>query len=892
MSELISPLSTGEIVAKNYQILGRVGAGGMGVVYRARDLKLERTVALKFLPLGLNPSAGDKDRILKEARIASSLDHPNIGSIYGIDETPNGGIFIVMAFYDGQTLAERIDTQERIPMPEALDIAAQIAKGLAEAHSHNIVHRDIKPSNILLTGNRVVKIVDFGLAHIIEVTATLTHGTAGTASYMSPEQSQGKVADQRSDIWSLGVVMAEMSTGENPFKRENLSATLIAILNEPPGALEGAPLELQQIVYCALSKDPNRRYQNCLQMMKHLEHAKKSLVVAEDLEETQSLNEKTGAAAFRRARAAASKSVWTSAAQPVRNWTLMTGAVVLLVGVALGVFALYPPARVLLNKAGNKPVANTSTLPQKEVLAVLPFQVVAGNEKLTALGQGVVESLTTKLGRLSENHSLEVIPARNLRERGITTLAEARKQLGADLGLTVNLQESGELIRVTYSLVDGQTGSAIAGDSVTVPAADPFSVEDDVAEGAVKALQLRLPPEEHTALKIHGTSSPASYNYYLQARGYLLNFASPENVENAILMLKEALRVDPNFGPAKAALGEAYWRKYWLTKDKDWTTLAKEECDGAVALGNAGSAGHSCLGLIADGTGEYPAAVKEYKQALALEPSNQNAYIGLALAYEHAGSISDAEQTYQRVIGAYPNSPYSYNSLGTFYLRQHQFDKAAKMFQRVIALAPEGYGAYVNLGASYNDMGQYDRAIEPLSKSISMRPSYAAYINLGVAYDGMRRFADGAAAYEKAIELNPQQFITWGNLGEARYYQGNKAGAFQAYRKAVELATEQLKVNPHDPDVLSNLANYYSVLGDRDHAMLCLKQALQYGENDKDILVDAASVYNHLGETGPALEWIGKALQEGYPASKISEASEFRNLRDDPAFQATLAKQR
>jgi tetratricopeptide (TPR) repeat protein len=156
----------------------------------------------------------------------------------------------------------------------------------------------------------------------------------------------------------------------------------------------------------------------------------------------------------------------------------------------------------------------------------------------------------------------------------------------------------------------------------------------------------------------------------------------------------------------------------------------------------------------------------------------------------------------------------------------------------------------------------------------------------------MRRFADGAAAYEKAIELNPQQFITWGNLGEARYYQGNKAGAFQAYRKAVELATEQLKVNPHDPDVLSNLANYYSVLGDRDHAMLCLKQALQYGENDKDILVDAASVYNHLGETGPALEWIGKALQEGYPASKISEASEFRNLRDDPAFQATLAKQR
>ncbi len=485
---------------------------------------------------------------------------------------------------------------------------------------------------------------------------------------------------------------------------------------------------------------------------------------------------------------------------------------------------------------------------------------------------------------------LEIIPARNLQERGVTSLAEARQQFGANLGLAVTLEQSGELIRVSYSLLNAQTGSVLGGDSVTVPAADAFSVEDDVAAGAVKALQLKLQPEEQTALKIHGTSNPAAYNYYLQARGYLLNFTSAENVENAILMLKEALKTDPNFGAAKAALGEAYWRKYWLTKDKHWTALAKQECDNAVTMGNAGAAGHACLGLVADGTGQYSEAATEYQRALDLEPGNEDAYVGLALAYEHQGAINEAEQTYQRAIESHPNSPYSYNSLGTFYLRRDQYDKAVQMFQKVIALAPEGYGAYVNLGATYVNMGRYADAVEPLKKSISIRPSYAAYVNLGAAYFGLNNYAEVVSADEEAIKLNPRQFITWGNLGEARYYTGARNEAMAAYRKAVELANEELKVNPHDPDVLSNLANYYSMLGDRDHALLYLQQALQYGHNDKEILVDAASVYNHLGETGVAVEWLGKAVQAGYPVSRITGNPEFRNLNDNPGYRQLTEK--
>jgi serine/threonine-protein kinase len=594
---------------------------------------------------------------------------------------------------------------------------------------------------------------------------------------------------------------------------------------------------------------------------------------------------------LRRYVAEASRSAWIPAHQPpARRMGLVIAVATLAVLMAAAVAAVvfYRPGKRLASGKGE--AQSESALPRMPVLAVLPFKAIAGDEKLTALGEGVVESVTDKLGRLTENRMLEVIPGRNLQQRGVTSLAEARKQLGANLALSVNLERSGELIRVSYSLVNAETGAILGGDSVTVPTADPFSVEDDVAAGAVKALQLKLQPEEETALEIHGTSNAAAYNYYLEARGYLLNYADPQNVANAILMLKQALAADPNFGGAKAALGEAYWRKYWLTKDKPWTALAQQQCHSAVQLGNAGAAGHACLGLIADGTGQYREAAKEYQQAIDLEPGNENAYVGLALAYEHEGAIDQAEQAYQRAMEAHPNSPYAYNSLGTFYLRREQYDKAVQMFQKVIAMAPEGYGAYVNLGATYHDMGAYAKAIEPLKKSISIHPSYSGYVDLGAAYAGLNRFADEAAAYEEAIKLDPREFITWGNLGEARYYSGEKEQALPAYRKAVELATEELKVNPHDPDVLGNLANYYSVLGDRDRALSYLQQALQYGHNDKDILVDAASVYNHLGDSGVAVEWLEKAIHAGFPASRIAGTPEFKNLSDNPGYQQLTAK--
>jgi tetratricopeptide (TPR) repeat protein len=413
-------------------------------------------------------------------------------------------------------------------------------------------------------------------------------------------------------------------------------------------------------------------------------------------------------------------------------------------------------------------------------------------------------------------------------------------------------------------------------------------VEQDVAEGTVEALHLQLHPEEETALKYHGTDKAEAYQYYLQAQGYLLDHSRAENLDNAALMAREALKLDPNFGMAKAVLGESYWLKYSDTKQKQWIAPAQTGCNDAVKLGNAGTAGHVCLGLIEDGTGHSPEAAAEFQLALGLEPTNEEAVIGLALAYEHEGKITEAEKAYQQAIQSHPNSRYSYNLFGTFYRRRAEYDKALQMLAKVIQIAPEWYGTYVNIGSIYNDMGRYEKGIDPLKKSIAIRPSYSGYVNLGAAYFGLNRFDDAAKAYQEAIKLDPEQQVIWGNLGAALYYGGKKDQAVGPSRKAIELALADLKVNPRDAELLSSLAGYYSMLGDRKNALLYLGQALQYGHNDKGILFDAAGVYSQLGETGLAIEWLGRAVQAGYTTDKIRSDPEFAKLAGNPTYEQLI----
>jgi eukaryotic-like serine/threonine-protein kinase len=857
---------TGTTVGR-FVISKRLGAGGMGQVYGAEDTTLKRFVAIKRMAPQANSTDADRKRLLKEAQRASALNHPNIGAMYDVVEHA-GELWLVMEYVEGETLRHRL--RQPISTDEFFAIATQCCEGLQAAHEKGIIHGDIKPENIMLAPGNRVKILDFGVARrawnsnptdATKSMETMT-ATGGTPAYMAPEVLLQKHDDGRSDIFSLGLVFYEMLGGEQPFQTASLATTIARIVHEEPPSLKNVPSPLAGVISRTLAKDPNARYAN-------------AAALSDDLRSVQH----------------GGKPKRVPSTSTFHQYRALAALAIVLV-VAAGLLAYRPLRRLFFSSAANNASSQSQPggLPQTKILAVLPFTAAANADpKLTALGQGLVESIGAKLGKLTEDRAFEVLPARNLQDKKISTLTDAAKMFGANLGLVLTLEpQSADLVKVNYSLLSAQTGAAVGSDSLTVPTADAFSVEQIVAEGTVKALRLQLRPEEEAALKYHGTDKAAAYEYYLQAQGYLLDHNKAENLDNAALMAREALKLDPNFGMAKAVLGESYWFKYSDTKQKQWLAPAQSSCNNAVKVGNAGAAGHSCLGRIDNGTGHYPEAASEFQLALGLEPANENAALGLAHAYQHEDKITEAEKAYQQAIQSHPNSRLSYNEFGAFYHGRNEYEKALQMYAKAIQIAPEWYATYVNVGSVYDDMGQYEKAIDPLKKSIAIRPTYGAYVNLGNAYTGLNKFADAASAYEEANKLDPQQYVTWGDLGDAFYYSGKKDQSIAPYRKAVELASSALKINPHDPDVLSSLASYESMLGDRKNALLYLGQALQYGHNDKDLLLDAASVYNHLGETGLAVEWLAKAVQAGYTKDRIRSLHDFDNLVTTPGYQQLM----
>jgi len=866
-----SPAEAGEdalagTTVGRFAISKRLGAGGMGQVYGAEDTTLKRHVAIKRMAPHANSTAADHKRLLKEAQRASALNHPNVGAIYDVVEHA-GELWLVMEYVEGETLRHRLS--QPISTEEFFSIASQCCEGLQAAHEKGIIHGDIKPDNIMLTAGNRVKILDFGVARRAwssnpdEATKSMETMTAsgGTPAYMAPEVLLQQPDDGRSDLFSMGLVFYEMLGGDQPFRSESLATTIAKIVHVEPAPLKNVPAPLAAVVSRSMAKTPDARYPNAAALLEDLRRV-----------------EQGG-----KPKRVPSTSGW------FHQYRMLAALAIVLAAVAV-LFALRPVRQLFRSSAANTAVSPSQSggLPETKILAVLPFTAADSDPKLTALGEGLVESVAAKLGKLTEDRAFEVVPPGTLQEKKISTLPDAARMFGANLGLTLALEPAGDLVKITYSLLGRQSETPLASGSLTLPRVDAFSAEQLISDGTVKDLRLQLRPEEQAALKYHGTDQAAAHNYYLQAQGYLLNNNQAENLDNAALMARKALKIDPNFGMAKAVLGESYWSRYFGTKQKQWIAPAQSACNDAVKLGNAGATGHVCLGLIDNGTGHYPEAAAEFQLALGLEPTNEGAAIGLAHAYQLEGKITEAEGAYQQAIQAHPNSRSAYNNFGAFYLGRNDYEKALQMYAKAIQIAPEWYATYSNVGNIYNQMGQYEKAIDPLKKSIAIRPSYASYVNLGVAYFGLNRFSEAADAYEAAAKLDPQQYVIWGDLGDALFHSGKKDQSLVPLNKAVELAKAELRVNSHDPGVLGDLASYNSLLGDRNNALLYLSQALQYGHNDKDLLLDAASVYNHLGESGLAIEFLAKAVQAGYTADKIRSLPDFDNLAAMPAYQQLI----
>ena len=848
----------------HYLVAEQIGSGGMGVVYRAHDQRLDRDVALKVLPHESISDITSQQRLRREALALSKLNHPNIAHIYDFD-VENGIAFLVMECIQGTTLA-RLLANGALPEETAIRIGAQIASALESAAEVGVVHRDIKPSNIMLTPKGDVKVLDFGLAMIFRASENeLTQSrpdipqTAGTLAYMAPEQLKGEPADFRSDIYSLGSVLYEVATGRRVFKAITAVALIAEILNktpEPPRTINShLSIGFDNTVMRCLAKEPARRFERASDVRIALQSIIDGRGVIPNI-------------------------------LPVRR---LSPRIKLLIG---ALSALMVAGGIAIWNVPRKTVAVKAAEPSE--LAVLPLNATTNDSDDSAFNNGLIETLTNRLTQLSKDRPLQVVPASEVRAKGVTNLQEARQQFGATLGLEISIERSGQMVRVNYALVDAKNHKQLRGDTITAATSDPFALEDRVGDSVVKSLEIELQPQELSILADRGTKQPAAYDYYLQGRGYLQDFQKRENLDSAITEFDRALQEDPRFALAYAGLGQAQWRLYELDKTINWAHTAQASCERSIFLDPSQAESHLCLGMIFVGTGKYGEGVIQYQRAVDLEPTNDDAIRGLASAYSSLGRNMDAEKTYQTAIATRPQYWRGYNSLGSLYVSEGRYAEAVKMFLQVIALAPDSFQGYSNLGGTYIQLGQYNDAVAALQHSIDIRPTADALSNLGTALYDLRRFDEAAKNYKESLKLNDQDYVLWGNLADAYYYSGkNQSEARDAYKQAISLAKLRLNVNPKDFSVLADIAGYYSALNLREEAFSYLNQALrESGPGNPNLLFEAALVHNQFGETKAALDLLEKSLAAGYSATTIANAPALDNLHSNPDFRALLADRR
>ena len=526
-------------------------------------------------------------------------------------------------------------------------------------------------------------------------------------------------------------------------------------------------------------------------------------------------------------------------------------------------------------------------------LVVLPLSKAGVSSEGDAFANGLAQTLTSRLGKLSSHHGIQVVPASEVRDGNVTTLQEANRRFGATLGLELSVERSGDLVRVNYALVDAKKHLQLRGDTITTLASDPFGLEDKVADSVENALQIELQPDERKQLAKRGTTSPSAYDYYLRGKGYLEDFQKPENINSAIAEFDHALEQDPNFAIAYAGLGNAYWEKYKVSKNADWVKRAKLACERAVTMQEIDAAGHTCLGTVYTGTGEYESAVGQFKLAADLQPTDDVAYKGLAFAYERLNEPTQAEQIFKKAIGLRPNYWANYNWLGELYFRQGDFGSAEAMFLEVTRLTPDSYVGYGNLGIGYLSEGEYTKALPMLERSVSIQPTAENTSNLAALYFQLRQFSDAARLNEKAIKLNDRNYEVWGNLGDAYYWSpGERLKSVSAYSTAIKLGNEQLKVNPRNANLLGYIAAYYAMVGQREQAMDYIHRALVIAPSNSELLFSAALVYKQFGKNDDCLQYLASAISAGMPSSMLKDTPNFDDLHNDERFQELVAKSR
>lgn len=821
----------------HYRITAKLGQGGMGVVYRAEDTKLQRTVALKFLPSDTMGSE-ENERFLREAQAAAGIQHPNVCPIYAVEEV-DGQRFIAMACLEGETLASRL-ARGPLPVSEAVRIALQVAKGLEQAHRHGIVHRDIKSGNIFLSEDGHASILDFGLALQADATRLTRSGASvGTPAYMSPEQIQGEPLDHRTDLWSLGAVLYEMLCGRTPFARENQMATLHAIVTQPaPQVSQCRPEaggDLERIVACALAKPRQDRWQSASELAAALQQ-----LLGESMAPTRTIQFPSRTQAVRRRRPSKLVSL------------ALAGLAVLAVA---GYFAWQ---------------ARRQEAPRQ--LAILPFETSGGGEELRVLADGLADTLTAQVAGTEANQKrMQVVPATEVRAANVRSAAAARAQYGADLVVTGTARQSGGRIQLTLNLVDAPAVRQLGSKTMETEAGNAAALRSGAQEMLAGLLSLQFAREAPAAGDAQAD--------YLRGRGFLSHYDEPGNVDRALQSFQAAMGKDPRYAMAQAGLADAYWQKAQSTGDRHWAERALESAERAVQLDGNLVMARVTLGTVYTELKRFDEARTQLNRALQLSPDNAEAMRAMGELHVSQGQRKLAEEAYREATRKRPTDWLGFLQLGIFLVQEGRLKEAEGVLQQAQGLAPDNDIVARNLGALYLRQANYELARKQLQRSLRTRPSPRTYSTLGVVFYYERRYAEAASALESAIDLDSGVYTYWGNLGTVyRWMPMAKAKAEAALRRAIELGEKQLETVPNDSNVRANLAEYWAKLGDGKRAREQIDRLTP--DERKRFSTRIVLAYELMGERARAMELARAAAADAALSNSIRHDPDLRKLAE------------
>lgn len=809
--------SNGSTLAGRYRIIGELGRGGMGVVYHAEDTQLKRTAALKFLPPELTHIPEVRERFMHEAQAAAALNHPNIVTIYEINEHQNQ-TYIAMEYVEGETLRDKID-RGPLPLEETAGIALQIAEGLKKAHEKEIVHRDIKPANIIITDEGVVKILDFGLAKLRGTTRLTREGTTlGTAAYMSPEQASGKETDRRSDIWSLGVILYEMITGQPPFRGENHQSVMYAILNQAPepvtGLRTGVSLELDRILTKALAKDPEERYQNIEDLMVDLKTSGKKTEAPET-------------------HPSGSGRIKTEART---QKTVATGKKIGLLAASLTVILAF--AALLLFRAPSKTI---------DSLAILPFVNQSDDDNVAWLSTGIPETVITSLQQIPD---LRVTSFLSLLERyGDTqpSVEDVKRHYNVRAVAKGKVAVVMQNLSVHIEIVDTQDQSVIFANRYQINGMEGlYDLQKAIARDITGHLRERLAGEAVEPVFVAHIPDPAAHHNYLRGRHFWYQ-RTPRSLDRALDYFKKAIEIDPEYALAWSGLADTYrvLPLYAGTSRYRTIPLAREAAEKALSLDDNLAETHTSLGGAFSDERKFQEAEAHFQLALELNPNYLLAYFWSGNNFGDWRRDQEAIDRYQQALKQDPMSSAIAGNLALYYRGLGDLDRSQEILDRAIELNPEDSSLYIQYAGLNSTRGEHQEALEHAEKALSLNPTSlftirnaariilragrferaieileeamvqdpaftrVAHSDLGEFYNRQKQFDKAIAHHRIAIDTDPLDVDSYWSLGDTFWF-------IKEWQKAAAAYNEVLELQPENGDALQMVGCIMGILGQKE----------------------------------------------------------------------------